>query len=111
MSLHAHPMPDDASLVAMMYGPMVLAGKLGTDAPTPRAGPTPPREVPEYKLPAVSVPSFKASSDDLASWVHPVEGQSLTFRTSGQARDVQLVPFHSIFDERYAIYWKVERTG
>ena len=111
MSLHAHPMPDDPTLVAMMYGPMVLAGKLGTDAPSPRAGPTPPREVPEYKLPPVSAPSFKGAAGDLASWVHPVAGQALTFRTSGQAQDVTLVPFHSIFDERYAIYWKVDKVG
>jgi len=111
MGLHPHPMPDDPTLVAMMYGPMVLAGKLGTDAPSPRAVPTPPRAIPEYTLPPVSVPGFKISSDDLTTWIKPVAGQALTFRTSGQAQDVTLVPFHSIFDERYAIYWKVERTG
>src|SRR5262249_33661338 len=39
MKLHAAPMPDDASLVAAMYGPLVLAGKLGAaglDAQTRR---------------------------------------------------------------------------
>ena len=29
MSLHVHPMPDDPTLQAMMYGPLVLAGRLG----------------------------------------------------------------------------------
>jgi hypothetical protein len=67
--------------------------------------------VPEYKLPAVAAPSFKGSTEDLAAWVHPVEGQSLQFRTAGQAQDVTFVPFHSLFDERYAIYWKVEKAG
>ena len=108
MSLHAHPMPDDPTLVAMMYGPLVLAGRLGTDAPSPRAGPTPPREVPEYKLPPVPAPSFKGSTEDIAGWIKPVEGQPLAFRTAGQAQDVSFVPFHSLFDERYAIYWKVD---
>ncbi len=114
MSLHPHPMPDDPTLVAMMYGPMVLAGKLGTDGLTKdtlRAPPTKPRMVPEYTLPAVQVPSFKGPADDLASWVRPVAGQGLTFRTAGQAQDVTLVPFHAIFDERYAIYWKVDKAG
>ena len=97
-----------------MYGPMVLAGRLGTEGLTPstlRAPPTKPRMVPEYTLPPVSAPAFKGSSDDLAAWLHPVEGRSLEFRTAGQAQDVTLVPFHAIFDERYAIYWKVEKTG
>jgi len=114
MGLHAHPMPDDPTLVAMMYGPMVLAGKLGTEGLTPstlRAPPTKPRTVPEYTLPPVSAPAFKGSSDDLAAWVHPVEGSSLEFRTAGQAQDVTLVPFHAIFDERYAIYWKLDKAG
>jgi uncharacterized protein DUF4986 len=89
---------------------MVLAGKLGTDAPSPRAGPTPPRQVPEYTLPPVPTPSFKGSTEDIASWIEPVAGQALAFRTAGQAQDVTFVPFHSIFDERYSIYWKVDRA-
>jgi lipoate synthase/lipoate-protein ligase B len=31
MSLHLHRMPDDPTLAAIMYGPLVLAGELGTD--------------------------------------------------------------------------------
>src|SRR5690606_13069763 len=30
MALHAAPMPDDPSLLAVLYGPLVLAGRLGT---------------------------------------------------------------------------------
>jgi len=114
MTLHAHPMPDDPTQVAMMYGPLVLAGRLGTDGLTPftlRAPPTKPRNIPEYTQPPVSAPAFKGPADDLAAWVRPVEGRPLEFRTAGQAQDVTLVPFHSIFDERYAIYWKVEKAG
>jgi hypothetical protein len=58
----------------------------------------------------VSASTFKATSDDLSAWIHPVEGRPLEFRTAGQAQDVTLVPFHGLFDERYAIYWKVERA-
>src|SRR5262249_58782081 len=52
MALHLHPMPDDPTLQAVMYGPLVLAGKLGSEGLTPdvlRAEPTEPRTVPEYK--------------------------------------------------------------
>jgi len=109
MSLHLHPMPDDPTLVAVMYGPLVMAGRLGTAGLTPqtlRAEPTKPRTVPEYHLEPVPAPAFVASVGDPAQWIKPT-GKSLEFRTQGQAQDIEFMPFHRIFDERYAIYWKV----
>jgi uncharacterized protein len=101
-------MPDDPSLVAVMYGPLVLAGKLGTEGLTPavlRAEPTKPRTVPEYKAAAVPAPTFTARGAPSA-WIKR-NGSALEFETVGQSRDVTLVPFHRVFDERYAIYWKI----
>jgi len=92
-----------------MYGPLVLAGRLGTEGLTPetlRAEPTKPRAVPEYRLGPVPAPAFRAAGGDPSAWVKPT-GNPLEFRTVGQERDVTLVPFHSLFDERYAIYWRV----
>jgi len=95
---------------AIMYGPLVLAGKLGTEgltAETLRAAPTRPRAIPEYLTTPVPPPSLKAPSDDLASWIKPVAGKSLEFRTTGQEEDVTLVPFNRVLDERYGIYWRL----
>jgi DUF1680 family protein len=111
MRLHAHPMPDDPSLQAFMYGPLVLAGRLGTDGLTPatiRAEPTKPRTVPNYPLEPISAPALKAAGDDLGAWIKPGPGSG-EFQTTGQARDVTLMPFNRLFDERYAVYWKVTR--
>jgi hypothetical protein len=108
MRLHAQAMPDDPSLRAFLYGPLVLAGRLGTEGLTPatlRAEPTKPRTVPSYKLEPVAVPAFKAAGEELG-WIQPA-GQPLEFRTTGQAQDVTLVPFYRLFDERYAVYWRV----
>lgn len=113
MRLHVHRMPDDPSLQAVMYGPLVLAGRLGTEGLTPatlRAEPTPPRQVPRYPLEPVAAPAFRAPADDPATWVRPVEGRPLEFVTTGQQRDVTLVPFYTLFDERYGVYWRVTRT-
>jgi hypothetical protein len=66
--------------------------------------------VPEYRLGPVPAPAFRVPSDDPAAWVKPT-GHPLEFRTEGQERDVTLVPFHGVFDERYAIYWRVGRAG
>jgi hypothetical protein len=113
MRLHTHAMPDDAGLQAIMYGPLVLVGRLGTEGLTPatlRAVPTPPRQVPNYPLDPVAAPTFRAASDDPSSWIAAVPGRPLEFRTSGQERDLDLVPFYRIIDERYGVYWRVGRT-
>ena len=111
MSLHAHAMPDDPTLQAIMYGPLVLVGKLGSAGLTPatlRAEPTKPRNIPNYPLEAVATPGFKTSGG-LADWIKPA-ATPLEFRTAGQAQDVDLVPFYRLFDERYAVYWKMSRA-
>ena len=56
--------------------------------------------------PALEIPTFQAAGDDPASWIRPDE-KPLTFHTTGQKRDVTLAPIHTLFDKRYAVYWKV----
>jgi hypothetical protein len=122
MHLHVEVMPDDSQTQAFMYGPLVLAGDLGAEgiteahiigpnlrvgAPIPEQhgsplGPvnrTPP-------VPDLDIPSFKASGPDLTSWIKPGD-KPLTFWTSGQRKDVKLVPLNSLYDRRYSVYWNV----
>ena len=110
MRLHSAPMPDDPTVQAVMYGPLVLAGKLGTAGLTPdtlRAEPTKPRTVPEYRLEPVAAPTIRAASADPATWLKPAGGRALEFRTVGQPNELTLAPLNRILDERYAVYWKV----
>jgi DUF1680 family protein len=108
MNLHVHAMPDDPTLQAVMFGPLVLAGKLGRDAM--RAPPTPPRMTPDFDgtpdTKPIAVAAIKAPSGDVTSWVKPT-GKRLEFKIVGQEREIALVPFNGVFDERYAVYWKV----
>jgi DUF1680 family protein len=103
MSLHVAPIPGDSTLRAAMFGPLVLAGKLGTQDLTKGDiyGPLGPDE----KKP-IAVPAIAASGNSL-DWVEPVKGQTLAFRTAGQAATVELMPLYQLFDERYTVYWKV----
>jgi hypothetical protein len=112
MRLHLAPMPDDPGLQAVMFGPLVLAGRLGTEGLTPatlRAEPTRPRTVPEYRLEPVAAPTFTVASDDPTTWIRPT-GRPLEFRTAGQETDVTLLPLCRLFDERYGVYWRVNRA-
>ena len=122
MHLHMEAMPDDPGLQAFLYGPLVLAGDLGADGLTEAhiIGPNlrvgfpdveqfgspldPVNRVPS--VPDIDIPSFRAAAVDLAQWIKP-EDKPLTFRTTGQRKDVTLVPLNSLFDRRYSVYWRV----
>jgi hypothetical protein len=106
MSLHSHPMPDDGTLQAIMYGPVVLAGDLGRNGLTEemrRGGDNPPR-MPDPP----AAPEFVAAAGEPKSWIDLVSKAPLTFRTKGQSRDVTMVPLSRIIDRRYGVYWRVK---
>jgi DUF1680 family protein len=110
MGLSAAPMPDDPTVQAVMYGPLVLAGRLGTE------GLTRAMQYGEYDCELKGDPvrvSDIAGGADVSSWVEPVPGRRLTFRTrspGGPSESRELVPLNRLFGERYAVYWKVRRA-
>jgi DUF1680 family protein len=105
MHLSVEAMPDDPKIQAFLYGPLVLAGDLGSEGLTERliTGPNAPRP---RGLPALDIPTFRANNADPASWIKP-SGDPLAFRTTGQQKDVALLPINSIFDKRYNVYFQV----
>lgn len=109
MSLWLWPMPDDPHLAAVMYGPLVLAGELG-DNDLNRSMIIIHNQREQDNAPNVDAPVMLVDPQaDVRTWVKPVEGQTLRFRTAGvgRPRDVSLMPFHELFDQRYTIYWRL----
>jgi hypothetical protein len=107
MSLHLHRMPDDPDLAAVMYGPLVLAGELGTEKFSEDMQYVKGQRD-QHHAPSIEVPAFVVEDKDLDSWILPVKGRPLTFRTEGAGRpaDVTLSPFYRLFDQRYSVYWR-----
>jgi hypothetical protein len=108
MSLRAEPMPDDPTILAAMYGPLVLAGRLGSEGLTRNM--TYGEYDCELKGSPAAVDAIAGDPGDLSSWVEPSSGRGLTFRTRGQAKNRELVPLNRLFGERYAVYWKVKKA-
>ena len=106
MTLHTEPLPGVSNTVAVLYGPIVLAGEMGTNGmPNPIT-----RHQTDYsKLPAPSAPVFVTEPGEMLKQIEPVAGQPLMFRTHGlgQPRDVTLIPFYRMHRERYSVYWEV----
>jgi hypothetical protein len=107
MSHYLHRMPDDASLAALMYGPVALAGRLGTEC-FHEGLQFDPDERGQHQHHEIRIPAFVVNGHPIEDWVKPVPDQPLTFRTQNAARpqDVELVPFHKLFGERYSVYWR-----
>ena len=106
MELHQETLPGAPDQVALLYGPIVLAGRLGTDGvPSPFAS----EQTAYVRFPLPDVPHFVASSTDWLSRVQLVSRRPLLFRTRGLAQpsDVVLEPFFRVHHERYAVYWTV----
>ncbi len=99
--LHEQPLPDNPRRVALMWGPLVLAGDLGPIKPQ-RAHPR-RSDSPEIR--------FLAADQPPSRWLKPVAGEPGTFRTDGVGRpkDVTLKPFYLLPERTYGIYWEIAK--
>lgn len=119
LTLRVVSAPDDKQVQAAMYGPLVLAARLGTEGLTTSMiyGGNGPRGYDDgYPMPTIDLrppmhghheaqPAMPVSADEL--WVERVEASpeySLQFRTKGRGLVHTLVPLNQVMDERYSVY-------
>jgi uncharacterized protein len=102
MDLHISPMPDDQTVQAMMYGPLVLAGRFEPVSKEMLYGDYEPKPADLYK-----VPEIVADKANPTAWVKSDPKRPLMFEAVGQSQSMTLVPLYTIIPERYAVYWKV----
>jgi hypothetical protein len=93
-SLRLESMADDSNRVAVMYGPLVMAGDLGPVSDTSIKDIT-------------YVPLLNTDKRDPSIWMKRLEGKANTFTTinTGKPHDVEMKPFYTIYNRRYSIYW------
>ena len=94
-TLRLEPLPDNPRRVAILWGPLVLAGDLGPEEGRRRGGD------------ADAVPVFVGAERPVTDWLKPVPGKSGSFRTDGvgKDRDVNFVPFYQLHRRLYGLYW------
>lgn len=109
MSLHVDTLPGDPATQAQMYGPLVLAGRLGSEGLTEALQHPTYDTAPNGK--PVEAPAITVEPDGKQDWVEAVPGQTLNFRTVGQTQQTSLIPFYRIMGERYVVYWKTPMPG
>lgn len=101
-TLRKEPLPDNPNRMAILWGPLVLAGDLGPEFNLRQfrgEGRTPPEPA----------PALVTAEQNVDSWLKPVPGKPGTFRTVnvGLKQDIEFAPFYEMPRRRYAIYWDV----
>lgn len=121
LTLHLAPAPDDKEVQAAMYGPLVLAARLGTEGLTTTMiyGGEGPRGFDDgYPMPVIDMrphshpgpdgkPIAAAPPSPDAVWFERTEDSPLyplQFHTKGRGPVHTLVPLSHITDERYSVY-------
>ena len=90
MNIHTESLPDNSDRIALLYGPVVLAGQLGTTMPDPVYGTT----------------VLLTDDHDVTHWLKS-SAEPLVFQTNNVAKpaDVTLIPFYKTVDQYYNVYW------
>jgi len=110
MSLHLIAANDDPDKAVIAYGPVVLAGEMGTEGlkqPVPYANDQ--NDYNSYAIPDDVISTLHAKGSKPEKWVKAVSNMPLTFKTQGvSARDITLVPYYQLHHERYVLYWDIK---
>jgi hypothetical protein len=102
-TLREEPLPDNANRMAIMWGPLVLAGDLGPEVLRQRGRRGSGGSAPD------AAPALVPAELNVTSWLKPVAGEDGVFRTAnvGLKEDIEFHPFYEMPRRRYAIYWDV----
>jgi DUF1680 family protein len=107
MRVDVAPLPNAPDIFALTYGPLVLAGALGSEGIAPGSDiVVNERRYGEYLNTPFEAPKLAGDPQAVARTVRPA-GAPLAFTVpDAQGRPVRLKPYHQIAHERYVTYWK-----
>ena len=112
-TVRVEPTPDDHSIAAIMWGPLVLAGNLG---PRREGRMRTSDESAELPTGPSAVPMLVAAGRPVSEWVVPSGDRAGNFRAQqvarvpsapGAASDVNLTPFYRTQERTYSVYFDV----
>jgi hypothetical protein len=106
LGLRCETLPGEEDWVALLYGPIVLAGELGK---TNLAKDYARGQTDLVRVPSPEVPVFVSTAKGLIEHTTRIAGRPLAFRTYdvGRPEDVTLAPFYQTHHQRYSVYWRL----
>ncbi len=110
MDFHLEFAPDNRNIASLLYGPVVLAGELGTqgmELPAPYSDSSKYNDyyTYDYHIPAGLPVTLKWNSSHPEKTLRRIS-RSLAFETVDGQR---LIPLYDAHRQRYVVYWRLER--
>ncbi len=109
MKLRAEELPNAPDVAALVYGPIVLAGRFGTEGLTPGSQLiVNERESGNMLQADVKVPRWMGSFEELVRRTKRTSEERLEFQAAGFGGNstVDLLPWFRMAHERYNLYWQ-----
>ena len=109
MHLRTEPLPGNTGIVAILYGPLVLAGRYGNSGITPGADLiVNERKTGEMLDVPLALPTWNIDAKQPSHQLQPA-ASPLTFVGKGiVGRDsLEFIPYQRIAHERYNLYWRL----
>jgi DUF1680 family protein len=105
-SLRLEHAQDIASMVAVFFGPVLLAGELGSaNMPNDFAD-----KDAYLDTASVNVPAISNSSANPADWLQPIAGTPMAYKAqnAGSATGITFRPLYEVHHQRYSVYWPLQ---
>ncbi len=110
LELRSESLLGDDSVIAALYGPLVLAADMGPAPPDEayriiHSGDTVPKNLPV----ASPLPKAAATLDaNTKQWVQAESESGLRFTVAGEDAKYKVMPMYQIANQRYAVYWQMQ---
>jgi len=112
MKLRTESMPDNPNKIAFFYGPMLLAGALGTEG-IEDVDPHVQKRGKFDNVPSPPIPVIVAGDKKMDEYLKPagepgifiLDGSMLKMPGTDNTADMKLIPFYMMHYQRYMVYW------
>lgn len=114
MNLRLEPLPNAPDHIALVYGPIVLGGRMGTEGLTPGSQLiVNERESGNMLQANLKVPRWTKPLAELVGNTTRTNAEKLEFRAAGfeGGATVELIPWFRLTNERYNLYWRGDATS
>jgi len=114
LKLRTESMPDNPNKVAFFYGPVLLAGALGTEG-IEEVDPHAQERGKFDNFPSPPIPVIVAADKKIDEYIKPagepgrfiVDGSMLKMLGTESTTDIKLIPFYMMHYQRYMVYWDI----
>jgi len=111
LQLHTIAANNDLHLAAIAYGPIVLAGEMGTEnfkGREPYSDPTKHNDyyTYDYHVPGDIDTTLLLDTSHINQYIQPVKNKPLTFTAIKEG--ITLKPLYDIHRQRYVVYWTLK---